>query len=232
MPMFGLADPSPFCMKAMALLKMSGIEHECVPGDPRQAPKGKIPWASDDGEIIADSTFIRLHLEREHGIDFFPGVSVHDRAIGWAFEKMCEEHLYFCILFDRWMIDANFDKGPRRFFDQIPALMRPMVLAMVRRDIRHTLKGQGIGRHGHEEIVELARHDFDALANFLGEKTYFLGDRLTGTDAVVHSFLAGADAAFFDGPIRQAVRAHDNLIAYIDRVNAIWWPGPTDKEVA
>ncbi len=37
-PAFGLPDPSPFCLKAMALLKMSGLEHTCTPGDVRKAP--------------------------------------------------------------------------------------------------------------------------------------------------------------------------------------------------
>ena len=49
-PMLGVPDPSPFCIKAMALLKMSGLPFEVVPGaDPRKAPKGKIPWDTVTG---------------------------------------------------------------------------------------------------------------------------------------------------------------------------------------
>jgi hypothetical protein len=28
-----------------------------------RAPKGKLPYIDDDGEIVADSTFIRWHVE-------------------------------------------------------------------------------------------------------------------------------------------------------------------------
>ena len=67
-PAFGLPDPSPFCMKAMALLKMSGLEHQCVSGDPRKAPKGKLPCLVDGDATIADSTFIRWHLEEKYAL--------------------------------------------------------------------------------------------------------------------------------------------------------------------
>ena len=172
---------------------------------------------------VPDSTFLRLHLERQYNIDFYPGVSPTDKAIGWAFEKMCEEHLYFCALHERWMVDDNFDKGPRKFFDRVPAVLRPLIIGMVRKNVKRDLRGQGIGRHARTEILELARYDIDALAQFLGDKPYFLGETLTGSDAVVYAFTDAALAPAFDGPLRQAVLAHPNLVAYAERLRAHWF---------
>ena len=57
-------------MKSLAQMRMSGLDFEMEVCDPRKAPKRKGPWLDDNGTAIPDSTFIRWHLEREHGIDF------------------------------------------------------------------------------------------------------------------------------------------------------------------
>lgn len=224
-PAFGAPDPSPFSMKGMALLKMSGLAHRFEPGDPRKAPKAKIPYITDDGVEIGDSTLFRFHLEKKYGLDFYPGLTAAEKATAWAYEKMCEEHLYFCALHERWMKDENFNKGPKHFFDAIPALMRPLIIAIVRRDIKRALHGQGIGRHSEAEILEFATRDYRALADFLGDKPYFMGDTLTGADAVVHSFVAAGLTPLFSGAMRDALAAHANLVAYHERLMAHWYEG-------
>jgi hypothetical protein len=154
-PAFGLPDPSPFVTKAEVFLKMAGLPYVVDTGGFKKAPKGKLPYIDDDGETIADSTFVRWHLERKYKIDFDRGLTPEQRATAWAFEKMLEEHLYWAVVHARWMDDANFAKGPRHFFRTVPAPMRPLVVAMIRRQLRRTLHGQGVGRHSPEEIVAL-----------------------------------------------------------------------------
>ena len=91
-PKFGLPDPSPFCMKALVLLKMAGLEYKTAPADLKKAPKGKAPYMDDNGTLIADATFIRFHLEKTRGVDFDKGLSDAERATAWAFEKLVEDH--------------------------------------------------------------------------------------------------------------------------------------------
>ncbi len=57
-PYFGLPDASPFVLKAMLLLKIAGLPFEESRSGFAKAPKGKLPYIDDDGEKIADSTFI------------------------------------------------------------------------------------------------------------------------------------------------------------------------------
>ena len=151
-PYFGLPDPSPFVMKAEVLLKMANLPFEIDTGGFNKAPKGKLPYIADDGEIIADSTLIRLHIERKYAFDFDAGLSPPERGIAWAFEKMCEDHLYWAGLHARWMVNENFDKGPRRFFDAVPSPLRPLVVLMTRRQVRRNLWGHGMGRHTMAEM--------------------------------------------------------------------------------
>lgn len=42
---------------------------------------------------------------------------------------MLEDHLYWLVVADRWLDDGNFAKGPARFFDAVPAPMRPLIRA-------------------------------------------------------------------------------------------------------
>jgi glutathione S-transferase len=60
-PSAGLPDISPFVMKAEVLLKMAGLPYRTDTTGFRKAPKGKLPYIDDDGEIVADSTFIRCY---------------------------------------------------------------------------------------------------------------------------------------------------------------------------
>ena len=223
-PHFGLPDPSPFCMKSLAQFAMAGLEFETALCDPRKAPKGKAPWMDDDGTVVPDSTFIRWHLEERHGAEFDAGLSESQKATAWAFEKMCEEHLYWGMVYERWMIEENFERGPRLFFEAAPALLRPLVIKKVRGDIKRALHGQGFGRHSGDELRRLAIRDLEALAAFLGDKPYLMGDRPCGADAAVHASVSGILSDLFQTPLRDAAQKHENLVRYRDRGLVEWFP--------
>ena len=61
-PNFGLPDASPFVTKAETLLRMSRLPFEKALMSFSKAPKGKIPYIEDDGQLLGDSTLIRWHL--------------------------------------------------------------------------------------------------------------------------------------------------------------------------
>lgn len=221
---FGLPDPSPFVSKAEILLKMAGLPYVADTSGFNKAPKGKLPYINDDGTLVADSTLIRWHIERKYGFDFDKGLSATQKGSAWAAEKMCEDHLYWAIVDNRWMVEGNFAKGPKAFFDHAPAPIRPIVIAMVRRQLRKGLKGHGMGRHSRAEIERLAIADLDALAGLLGDKPWLIGTEPCGSDASVWSFVAGALCPLFDGGIRPAAERHANLVAYRDRGMKRWFP--------
>jgi glutathione S-transferase len=229
-PAFGLPDPSPFVTKAEILFKMAGLPYRTDTSGFNKAPKGKLPYIDDDGERIADSTFIRWHIEKKYRYDFDRVLTREQRAIAWAFEKMAEDHLYWAIVHARWMIDANFDRGPVNFFAKIPAPVRPLVVTMVRRKVRKGLDGQGFGRHSAAEIAALAAPSIAAISDYLGSKPFFMGGEPTGVDATMFAFAAGALSPVFDTPIRTAAESHANLKTYVARMAARFYPDM--KEVA
>lgn len=89
---FGLPEISPYVTKTEVQLRMAGLGYVKAQAAPMASPKGQLPWIEDDGEAIADSHFIRLHLERKYGVDFDEGLSASERAQAWAIERMVENH--------------------------------------------------------------------------------------------------------------------------------------------
>jgi glutathione S-transferase len=223
-PFFDLPDPSPFIVKAMLLLKMAGLSYTEKRGGLGKAPKGKLPFIVDDGVAVADSTFIRFHIETKYGFDFDTGLTPAAQGTAWAVEKMCEDHLYWAAVDMRWCDKANFQKGAAHFFDGLPALIRPLVKTVIRRMVERRLKVQGMGRHRKAEIAELAIRDLDALANILAEKPFLMGDRPCGADATAFGFIACLFAPVCDSPIRAAAEMHANLVSYRDRLLNLYFP--------
>jgi glutathione S-transferase len=218
-PAFGLPDPSPFVTKAEVLLKMAGLPYRKDTKGFGPPPPGKLPYIRDGGDIIADSTFIRLHLEKRYNIDFDEGLSPKERGLAWAVEKMCEDHLYWLLVYARWAEDANFKRGPAKFFDAAPGPVRPLVRWFIRRQLKQTLHGQGAGRYSESERAILSGRTFTSLSAILGGQPYIMGEKPCGADATVFAFVLGALCPIFDDVMRTSAESHANLKDYCARLN-------------
>lgn len=223
-PAFGLPSPGPFALKTEVHLQMARLDYNLRREGYATAPKGKLPYIVDGDHVVADSTFIRLYLERTYGIDFDDGYTDTERAQAWAIERLVEDQLYWAMVHSRWAVDENFAKGPAHFFDHLPDDVQDLARQKQRSAVVGYLHGQGMGRHSTEEIAELARIGYRSLASLLGDKPYILGDRPCGADASIFGQLASVFTPFFDSPVREAAVIHDNLVAYRDRMMAAFFP--------
>jgi glutathione S-transferase len=209
-PMFGLPDASPFVLKTLTQLKMSGLPFSLERAGRADAPKGKIPFIRDGELVLGDSVFILDHLRQAHGVDLDGWLTPEQRSVGWALERMLEDHLYWAIVHARWAIDENFEKGPSQFFAGAPEEAKRAGQA----GMKQVLHGQGFGRHANEEVANLATRDFAAASKLLGEGPYLFGDKPCSVDATLFAFTASAATPFFDSSIRQAAESFPNLVAY------------------
>lgn len=222
-PFLGAPDSSPFVIKTMVLLKLAGLDYRVVRGNPLRAPKKLLPYIQDGGVTVADSTLIRSHLERTYGVDLDAGLSAEQRAVAWAVERLCEDHLYFAMLHARWMDRGNFTKGVGTMFGVIPAPVRPIAKVMLRRMNAARLHGHGLGRQAPSDRIALAVRDIDALAAILGTKRHVMGDAPCGADATVFAFVESILTPPLNDPLRSAMQSHDNLVAYRDRLTQQWF---------
>jgi glutathione S-transferase len=223
-PNFGLPEVSPYVTKTEVHLRMAGLAYEKHPSSPAQSPKGQLPFIEDGGKLIGDSTFIRMHIEREYGIDFDAGLSPLERATALAIELMVDRELSPAFVYFRWLVPANFEKGPAQFFNNAPPEQREAIKKDVLERVRASFLARGIGRHNEQEITLLAERSLDALDVFIGDKPYLMGDQPCGADAFIFSTLAGTMTPYFNSPVREAAIARPRLVAYVSRMMDRFYP--------
>ena len=227
-PAFGLPDASPFVMKVETYLRLTGQPYETVHADVRKAPRKQLPFVDVDGKIIPDSTAIVEMLEGARTDKLDAHLDAGQRAVALAFKSMLEEHLYFGVLYMRWATDdgwAVFEPTLREMLGQmgVPGLLRGMVCGSARKQVIGRVTTQGIGRQPRAEVVGTCTSLVDALAEQLGERRYFCGDRPTTYDATVYAFTAGLLCPAFDNELRRHSASKQNLVAYERRMKEQYW---------
>ncbi len=222
-PAWGLSTFSPFCLKVETYLRMAELPYQAKAADIRKAPKGKVPWIEDDGHVVADSSQIIAYLKEKHGDPLDRKLSASQRARALLLQRTIEEHTYFALAALRWFSDAAWPHLREAFAPMLPRLIAPMIMKSIRKSVRKSLHGQGMGRHGRDEIVELARRDLEALSITLGDEPFFLGDRPTSIDAVVYGFLAQILFVPWDSEEKAILRESPNLVEFCERMRERYW---------
>jgi glutathione S-transferase len=222
---FGEPSASPFCVKAMCLLQVSGINWTPkYTSDPRKTPNGKLPILIDAGVTIADSDAIREHLEKSFKTDFDKGLTPEQRAISRAIIRMVEEHLYFALVSDRWLDDGNWVHVKKEFFKGIPALMHGFISTMIRNKTRAQVTAQGMARHSVKEQTARAAKDIAAIKTLLGDKLFLFGDAPTAADMSVVPILRGIAKTPTKTGLRDLITNDQVLMAYLDRGREAMYP--------
>jgi glutathione S-transferase len=231
-PAFGLPHASPFVMKTEVQLKMAEIPYRLERGFPADGPKRKIPYIVEADHKLGDSTFIRDHIEKAYGIDLDRGLTAEMRARSWAIERMLEDHLYWAIVYFRWMDEDNFAAGPAHFFDTMPLDLREEARVEARRNVANNLLGHGLGRHSPEEVANLGCRSIAALAGLLGNKAYLMGPAVSAVDATAFGMIAAATAPIFSSPLKDFAERCNNLVAYQNRLMREYYPAHAARQAA
>jgi glutathione S-transferase len=223
---WGIADPSPFCLKLESFLREARLPYEAVPFDRKRSfaksPKGKLPFIEEeDGTVLGDSTLIIERLSRTHDIDLDAPLSDQQRAVSLAFRRMLDEHFYWVAVHFRWFEEPGWSVLRQGFFSHIRWPGRPLIEWLVRRKIAAALRAQGTGRHSLDEIVQLGCDDIRALSRMLASDAYFFGmDRPTLLDIWAYAYIAEIIAPPIDSPLKQSVLAFGNLTDHVKRLQA------------
>jgi len=132
---------------------------------------------------------------------------------------MAEEHLYFCLLFDRWKVDANWQHIKQQFFSELPKPVRAIVPPMVRRSVSRSLSGQGMGRFSYSQMTDRAEIDLSSIESLIGDGPFLFGETAVSADASVGSVVAQIAARPIETGLRTRVRDSEVLMNYIAAVS-------------
>ncbi|XP_070540921.1 failed axon connections homolog isoform X1 [Ptychodera flava] len=214
---------SPFPIKLETYLRFAKIPYVSV-FSTKMSPKNKIPWIEFNGVTMSDSNFIIEFLNDQFNVDLSKHLSPSDRAIARAFQKMMEEDFYWTIAYSRWVdsrtqqIQAEVNL-PRGF---ITTRIVPM---LVKRNVKKSMHGHGIGRHSEKEIYHIAEKDLRAVSDFLGNKLFLFGDEPCEEDCAIFGQLAQALWQLKDSPQEKLIKGDcKNLQDYCHRMRDRFWP--------
>lgn len=218
-----IPNMSPFCAKLETYLRLAKVPYEIRFGDPRKAPKGKIPFIEDGDVRMGDSGLIIDYLKGRYGDPLDAHLSAEEKARLLTIRRMIEEHTYFCMLHLRWSSEGSWPYVRDFFLPFLPKGIGGLIMRQVRKQVLSRAHHQGVGRHTRAEITALAKSDIDAYATLLGDKAYFLGDRPTSLDATMFGFLVNVMKTPWQCEVKDHALSKPNLVAYLDRILATYW---------
>jgi glutathione S-transferase len=227
---------SPFCDKVRRILNVKHVPYRIEEVPPSKTlsavrkynPAGKLPFLTDDGRMVADSTDIAYFLDERYPEPRLIPDEPHARALCHVLEDWADESLYFYEMRLRFTLPHN----ARRFIPQLvkyeSALVRriaPLAMPLV---LRRTVASQGIGRKPVADVLrDVARH-LDAVQGLLGAAPWLLGERLTLADIAVYAQLSCVAASDEGSTL---VAARPPVAAWLERVAQATAPGDGRRAV-
>jgi glutathione S-transferase len=222
---WGLPTAGPFGLKLEACLRMLDVSYDRVfEGDNRKGPKRKSPWIEDGSLRLGDTELILEHIRRTRRKELDRDLSPAERARSHVLRRMLEEHYHQIFEYELIVLDGGFAHMKELLKGQIPALVRPVVVPLIRRAFKRHLFERGIARHEPAEVEAMGRADIDALTTWLGDREWFIADGPTKTDATAFGLLAVSILSPLPTPVCTYARSKPNLVAFVDRTLARLFP--------
>ncbi|HLO87898.1 MAG TPA: glutathione S-transferase family protein [Nostocaceae cyanobacterium] len=222
-PFWGLASPSPACMKLETWLRMAKIDYQIDPSaNLAIAPKGKVPFIAYQGQLIGDSTLIIEMFKSQEGIDLDADLTAYEKAISVAFRRMIKENIYWGCGYVRYGVEENWQIYREALIsmikDSVPIEQCDLMVEGFYKIFQEQIHAHGLGRHNDQEITQIMMADFQSLSDFLGDKPFFMGDKPTTLDATAYAYIANTIKPPFKHPIIDFVLNLDNLCQHSDRM--------------
>ena len=229
-PAFDVPNLSPFCMKLEAFLRVCNIPFQVIDeDDPSTGPKGKLPYIRDNGVTIGDSELVIDYLESKLDFRMDGHLGNHQAAIHHTTIRMLEDHLYWAILYSRWIDEHNWPTLKHELFYDVPPPFSTVMAGRMRKRIEQQLHAHGMGRHNRDEVYAKGCKDIRALSAVLGDHTWFGGDYVAKLDLVATGMLCNILIPEMPNPLADCVRETGNLEAYATHARRVLFPDPVKK---
>jgi len=223
-----LADVSPFVAKVENYLRLAEVPYVKRLGDPRKAPRGKLPYIVHAGQTVPDSQRILDYLREQAVADLDDWLDPDQRAQLFMLRSMLELDFYFLGVYFRWQAEAGW-AGYRGVIEGVmrkagvPGLLVPLVLRSARKGAVAQVIAQGTGKRDADENLAHAREIVATLDRLLVgcEGPWWFGAKRSSADAIVHAFLGGGIASGMSGPLMGITDGHPRLREWFDHVHAL-----------
>jgi glutathione S-transferase len=217
--LFGLPDNNPFGLKVDTFLRLTKIDytHEHIINT-QNAPRGQLPYLSDEDQIITDSNVIIRHLAKKY-VDLDVNLTELQKNTHFLITRTLDYHLYWVMSYSRWQDEKFWPFFKAAFLKQRPELTDSS-LENVRKYNIEKYYFQGIGRYPGQEIYQSGIDDLQAIAKILADKDFIFGDKVHTLDACCYGFLANILYFDIETPLKDFI-VQTALKEYVNRIRTL-----------
>jgi glutathione S-transferase len=217
--LFGVADNNGYGLKVLAFLKLCSVpfRHEHI-FDASAAPRGQLPYITDDGETVGDSDTIIAYLIKKYRLRIDDALTVQQRDTDYMITRMLDD-LYWVMSYSRWK-DERFWPAFRDALVREHPTLTEAGLHKAREFNFQRYYYQGIGRYEPDAAYRRGLADLQVLANRLPAAGYLHGPVPTSIDAGIYGFIANIHFYNIETPLKQFVTSHRNLVRHCEAIHA------------
>jgi len=217
--LYGLEDNNPYGLKVFAFLKLCGLrfEHRHIV-DTKSAPRGQLPYVTDDGESIGDSDAIIAYFKREYGLDIDQALTPMQHDLDFLIRRALDD-LYWVMSYSRWSDPRFWPLFKHAFLSAHPDITADSLDAARQYNFER-YRYQGIGRFETEAVYARGIADLQVVSNLLGGNEFLFGAQPASIDACVYGFVANIFFYDIDTPLKQFVLTRPDLVRHCRAVRA------------
>ncbi|KRC68958.1 hypothetical protein D3C87_328350 [compost metagenome] len=209
--LYGLEDNNPYGLKIYAFLKLCRLPFDHEHGiDVSAAPRGQLPYLTDNGLAIGDSDAIIVYLKRQYELTIDATLDLAQQSQDLMVRRTLDD-LYWVMSYSRWRDDRYWPVFRKALLDTHPDVT-PEQLEAARQFNFQRYHYQGIGRYAPEEAYARGIADLDAIANLLGDDGFLFGPNPGSVDAGIYGFVANIYHYAIDTPLKRHLLSRPNLV--------------------
>ncbi|GMT27266.1 hypothetical protein PFISCL1PPCAC_18563, partial [Pristionchus fissidentatus] len=230
-PRFGcIPSGSPFALKLETWLRLCKIPYSNVSNEmTKMSSKGQIPFIELNGRHFADSNMIIDQLKHDFKKDPDALLNPLEKAQAAAFHSLIEDSIFWAIPYCRsrnpkWFASPAGLGGHLHGVKKI--FMEKIGVNALGSKIKKACHAQGIGRHNQLEVEKMTKEQFDALENFIANKSFFFGEIPTSLDITAFGHIQ----QFLHTPmLSNELKDHleqkcPTLVRMVNRLKDEFWP--------
>ncbi|MBN3755539.1 glutathione S-transferase family protein [Paraburkholderia sp. Tr-20389] len=211
--LFGVADNNAFGLKVYAFMRLCGLEfeHRHIL-DTSHAPRGQLPYLSDDGETVGDSDAIIAYLKDKYDLRIDAALSQGQTDLDFLVRRTLDD-LYWPMSYSRWR-DERYWPAFRDAVLREHADVTASALEAAREYNRQRYHYQGIGRYDPDQVYARGIGDLRVVADLLGDSGFVFGPEPATIDAAIYGFVANIYFYEIDTPLKAYVISRPELVRH------------------
>ena len=211
--LFGVADNNAFGLKVYAFMRLCGLdfEHRHIL-DTSHAPRGQLPYLSDDGETVGDSDAIIAYLKDKYDLRIDSALSQGQLNLDFLVRRTLDD-LYWPMSYSRWR-DERYWPAFRDAVLREHTDVTASDLEGSREYNRQRYHYQGIGRYEPDQVYARGIGDLRVVADLLGDSGFVFGPQPATIDAAIYGFVANIYFYEIDTPLKAYVLSRPALVRH------------------